>query len=41
MSNMDLNYQVVVFAQQELRDRSERDRLVGPLKRLRKHQDQG
>jgi len=41
MSNIDLNYQAVVFAQQELRDKSERDRLIGGLKRLRKHQDQG
>jgi hypothetical protein len=41
MSTMDLNYQAVVFAQQELRDKSERDRLADSLKRQRKHQDQG
>jgi hypothetical protein len=41
MSNMDLNYQAVVLAQEELRGKSERDRLAGSLKRLRKYQDQG
>jgi hypothetical protein len=41
MSNMDLNYRAVVFAHQELRSRSERDRLADCVKRIRKHQDQG
>ena len=40
MSTMDLNCQAAALHQQQMHDRSDRDRLIGCVKRVRKERRQ-